>query len=860
MAVDGHLNFDTKIDTKGFVNGLNKINQKFINSAADMKAALDMVISSFRTLVSNCNQLMSVYQTQIESETKLAATMRNSTSATNAQIQSVKDLASALQEVGVVGDEVQLAGAQELATYVENVESIKTMLPVLDDMIAQQYGFSASTDSAVTIATMLGKVLQGQTSALSRYGYSFDEAQEQLLKYGTEEQRVATLAEVVEESVSGVNKALADTPTGKVKQLSNDFGDLKETLGKLVTETIYPLVIQLDIIVKKLNEVFATASRGIKAVFGINDDVNTGSGVIGADDSTAELADVSGETADNFSDIADSAEEAAKANKESLAAFDELNVLSQDDTSPLSFDTDSAENELDNITSELADNSGLTLPVSLDTSDFDSRVDTFIQTIKNKWEEIKTLCEPLKQSFEELQGTLQTVGGFAGENLTNFYEHFLKPLGEWTLGEGLPKLVDIIDKTLKNIDFEKVNDAFDKLYKVLEPFAEHIGEGLLWFCDNVLSPFASWTIGEALPAFLDTLSGFFELVDSIGQIVGTTLKLIWDNFLSKVASFVGDAIVGFLETFGQFLSDVAENQTAVTTLLVIAEVIATIIAAIKLIPAALKGIPAVITALSNPVGWIIVAIAAIIVVIIELITYWDTLKEAWLEGVQYIKQSIKSFIDKWKSGVEDIKNSAINLWNGLKDGAKNAWEGVKSVFGKVAEFFGNVFSNAWNKVKEVFSKGGAIFVGIKDGIVEAFKRIVNSLIDAINSIVRVPFDGINSALDGIRGVEIAGWQPFDWLPTIDIPQIPRLATGTVVPANYGEFAAVLGDNKREPEVVSPLSTMKQALSEVLAESGLLGGSSDGDIVIQIDGREVFRAVKRENDVQKRRHGGISQLA
>ena len=54
---------------------------------------------------------------------------------------------------------------------------------------------------------------------------------------------------------------------------------------------------------------------------------------------------------------------------------------------------------------------------------------------------------------------------------------------------------------------------------------------------------------------------------------------------------------------------------------------------------------------------------------------------------------------------------------------------------------------------------------------------------------------------------------------INIPEIPQLAQGTVVPANYGNFLAMLGDNKRETEIVSPLSTMKKALSEALAESG-----------------------------------------
>ena len=122
---------------------------------------------------------------------------------------------------------------------------------------------------------------------------------------------------------------------------------------------------------------------------------------------------------------------------------------------------------------------------------------------------------------------------------------------------------------------------------------------------------------------------------------------------------------------------------------------------------------------------------------------------------------------------------------------------------------------------------------------------------------------IKGVIDGIGDIvgligDVVGQNWYFSLPEAP-PQIPHLATGTVIPANYGEFAAILGDNKRDPEIVSPIPAMKQAFLEALAESGLLGGGS-GDIVIEIDGREVFRAVKKENDTQKRRHGGVSLLA
>lgn len=801
---DGNLNFDTKIDQSGFVKGIKSIGKGVTGFAADIKSLVDRAVSSFK-------QITAAYQVQIEAEARLGATMKNSTSATKEQIQSVKDLASSLQEAGVVGDEVQLAGAQELATYVGSVDSIKKMLPVLNDMIAQQYGFSASTDSAVTIATMLGKVLQGQTSALSRYGYKFDEAQEQLLKYGTEEQRVATLAAVVEESVSGVNKALADTPTGKVKQLSNDFGDLKETMGKFLTEIAYPIIVQLDVIVKKLNEVFSEASKGIKELFGIADDVSMG----GAAESTAEMDDTSSDTADNFANIAESAKEAEKANKGSLAAFDELNVLAQETAETTEPDTNQSSL---NVMPDGIGN-GITLDIDADTGKAESKMSTFIDGIKLSLEDF---FAPLRNAWDK------------------HGKHIISSVKDWA----------------KNLDFEPLKKSFDDLKMSAEPLVDTIGGGLSWFVDEILEPLGKWTIEEGVPAALDAISGAIDLIAAVGKEAGQWLGLLWDNFLSPAANWVGDTIVAFLELVGQVLTDVANNSTAVTVLTDIGIAIGAIALAIGAINIALGVMDAL--AAVNPLTWIIIAIVAIIVVIVELITYWDTLKEAWLEGVETWKGYLNKFVDWFKNGWSQFANwwtdKVTGAWNTVKDGAKKAWSGIKSVFGKVAEFFGKIFSAAWSKVKEVFSKGGEIFTGIKEGIVNAFKSIVNSLIDAINNIVRVPFEGINSALDGIRGVEIFDWKPFEWLPSISIPQIPRLATGTVIPANYGEFAAILGDNKRDPEIVSPIPAMKQAFLEALAEAGVIGGSNSGDIVIEIDGREVFRATKKQAEHYRRMYG------
>lgn len=214
-------------------NEAEKVNSSLINSN-QIAQAFEQVSSAVQGLQSVMHDLTDTYAVQAQAEARLATVMRNTMDATEDEIQSIKDLASAQQQLGVVGDEVQLSGAQELATYLGKKESLEKLIPVMNDMIAQQYGYNATAESAVGIATMMGKVMEGQTKALSRYGYSFTEAQEEILKFGTEEERAATLAEVIEQSVGGVNAALAATPYGKIVQANNKFGDLKETLGSLV--------------------------------------------------------------------------------------------------------------------------------------------------------------------------------------------------------------------------------------------------------------------------------------------------------------------------------------------------------------------------------------------------------------------------------------------------------------------------------------------------------------------------------------------------------------------------------------------------------------------------------------------------
>lgn len=134
--------------------------------------------------------------------------------------------------------------------------------------------------------------------------------------------------------------------------------------------------------------------------------------------------------------------------------------------------------------------------------------------------------------------------------------------------------------------------------------------------------------------------------------------------------------------------------------------------------------------------------------------------------------------------------------------------------------------------------------------------IKNSGRDRLNGIISLVERCINTVVNKANRIS---WNIPDWVPGIggkkfgfNLPtvSIPRLATGTVVPRNYGEFTAILGDNKREPEIVSPISTMKQAFKEALNEAGNMEGGDWHVYVMMPDGRitgeAVVTAVQRLN--------------
>ena len=211
---------------------------KSIKGFAKTAMAAFAGLSAAAKLKDFANECITAAKESAIAETKLEALMENvwsiQTRGPNAAAEAVnnlKQVADDIQKAGVIEDDTMIAGMQQLASFQLDDNAISVLSEGMADLLAQTKGLNATQEDAVSVANMIGKVMTGSVGALTRVGIIFTEDQEKVLKLGTEEEKVAMMAEVLQQNVGGVNKALAQTDLGQLQQSENIIGNLKEEIG-----------------------------------------------------------------------------------------------------------------------------------------------------------------------------------------------------------------------------------------------------------------------------------------------------------------------------------------------------------------------------------------------------------------------------------------------------------------------------------------------------------------------------------------------------------------------------------------------------------------------------------------------------
>ena len=242
-------------------------------------------------------------------------------------------------------------------------------------------------------------------------------------------------------------------------------------------------------------------------------------------------------------------------------------------------------------------------------------------------------------------------------------------------------------------------------------------------------------------------------------------------------------------------------------------------------------------------------------------TFMDVADRLWTNHIKPLMQHFLEFGAKLIQVALDIYNNMILpmvSWfaDMLGPGISGALQVITEAFGALGAFISGIidgillvlngildfihtgFTQGWDKA---WSNVGDIFKGVFNGIIQIAENAINFVIDSLNKL----------SFDVPDWVPFAGGEHFGF--SLDRVRLPRLATGTVVPPRAGEFAAILGDNNREAEIVSPVSAMKQAFKEAMAE---MSGGEGGDIhlTVNLDGKVVYDDVVERNRMTKKQTG------
>ncbi len=431
-----------------------------------------------------------------------------------------------------------------------------------------------------------------------------------------------------------------------------------------------------------------------------------------------------------------------------------------------------------------------------------------ISSLKSAWTNFLTGMADPSQDFDLLFSNLIDSGVTVIDNLLPRIAMTLPRLAEG-LSQVLDKLIPMLPGLLQDLLPSLIKGGISLV------------QGLVKALPKILS-----ALSEALP-------GAFSGIPMLGELFGQLMPMIEELFgqLMPIAEqFFTTLLPPLMQIIQMVLPVLMQLITSLlpvlTPLLDLLQPILDLVLA--LITPLLQILTAVLPPLISAIEFVVNVLVGLLKPAIELIT----------EHINLIAPVLVFIGELFASTFTDITNiwqKAGNFFLGIVDG-------IKKPFAGIAGWFKDTFTNAWQKVQDVFSSGGKIFSGIKEGISGVFSKVVNGLITGINNVISVPFNTINSMLNKIRNVGVAGIKPFESLWSANplaVPQIPQLlAKGGVV---NKATPAIIGEDGEE--VVMPLERNTQWISKLATQldDRMQGNSFSSDAIIRkLD--ELIRAI------------------
>lgn len=828
---DGCLNFDTNINSEGFEKGLKSLSDMVGDIKPKLKSLAMAVTAAF-----SVKKLVDFGRQSIETASDLAEVQNVVDTAFGESKQKMEDFAdTAVKTYGIS----KLTAKQTGSNFMAMAAGMGLANDSASDMAMALTGLSADMASFYNVgqdvaSTALKSIFTGETETLKQFGIVMTDANLQayaLSKGITKSTADMSQAEKVQLRYNYVmsQTALAqgdfaktsDSWANQTRILSEQWKEFGATIGTVLMNVLLPAVKAINSLLSQLIALAQGAARALSEAFGLE--------LSNSADEAQSIGKSTSQVADNYGDIANDAKQTQEAQEGSLASFDQMNKLNDESKSDSTGVSGAG---------EIMQPSGTS--VEVDTGKADKKLSDFFKSVRTQFEKLADyLDKNFKPIFADIWSGLERESIELAQILGGVFsdiKSLSEPLKAYFINDFTP-LMQTAFSTLGKIGiglFDSFNKVFSDIWNVA---VFPILQNFLTIGLPLITDFNT-QVWNTLGVLFDNIKEIFDtLWNGVAQPVLNALKTLWCDTWQSISDFWNE--------WGQPIFD---------------------------------GINEGITTTKN-----------------VFLTLWETVLKPMFDKLMDVADSVwtehlKPLLDEFLDFVGTLITSVLSIYNKAIAPVVNWLVSilgpiVSSVLGKIIKTVGNVISNIIDAVKNIISalKGVVLFImgvftgdwkkawqgvkkifkGVWDALVDIAKTPINLIIGLINGLTGAVEDAINWIIDGIN--ELSFTTP-DWLPgdlggqtfgfdlsQIDIPEIPKLAQGAVIPPN-SEFLAVLGDQKRGTNIEAPLDTITQAVLQALVSYGGAGGNQKISVTIPLtlNGRTITQIVIDDiNDYIKR---------
>ena len=813
MQPDGTVLIDTKIKTDGAKTG-----------SEDIKRTLSGTMDYIKLLPQAFKDIPSIMKHTFSSASKSIQSLTPSVRNLQDEVDRYKDALYYAEKAGYgLGD----------APYDKALAGLQRAKKAMQDYKKKLLGVDNEQKKASKSGSKLNKSLKGTEKASRGARMGLGRMLATSILFSTVFRSISAVTSGLKEGMDNLaqysddtNKALS-TLMSSMTQLKNSFG----TAFSPLVEYAAPALARF---INLLSQAVTWTAQLLAALTG--------------KDTFVKAVKVQQDYADSLDKTKDETKDAAKETEKALAPFDKLIQITtgkkkKEDKNELKpedmFTTEEVSNDI-KLQAEAIKNTLGKLFDPLKESWLENGPQV-MKSLQNTFSAIKQLASDVGASFMQVWN-VEGYGKAITDDLLITFANLVDTVGNlvtnfdkaWVSGDTgtniLRHLGDIIleitgffsqaSESLKewsaNLDFSPLLESFDRILIAIRPLVSDVGNLLLWFLNNVLLPIAKWGVEQALPTVFDLIAAALKAIHSVIDALKPLGIWLWEEFLQPLGQWTGKVVIAALEKVVEWLtrfSDwVNQNQTLVENITV-----------------------AVVAFFA---AWKFIEFVSGIVKMISMIQSLSAILAIF--GID-----LAAIISKLAIGA-------------LKFGALTAAiAGVIAVIAVLAKNWNNM-SPTEKVIASILAAASAVGIlavalgalagGVGAGVVAASLAAgIAAATIAINAGKRAASAGYSGGYGGRSAYPMSAYAAVPY-------KMPMLATGTVVPPRAGMFAAILGDNNHETEVVSPLSTMKQALKEALAESNISSRNQIAKAELILDGTKFGQLVVKFGNNEKNRVG------